>query len=290
MRKGYKYRLYPNQQEKEIINKTLESCRWLYNHFLAERRDKHEKEQKKVSYTQQQNFLPQLKKTNPNLQGIYSQVLQDVAQRVKKAFQGFFLRLKSKTGKAGYPRFKSFGRYDSFTYSQNNNSYKLEQEKLRLANIGKVKIKLHRELEGEVKTCSIIVKNGKYYACFSSEVEPKLLSKTDKRVGIDLGLTSFLATSDRELKEAPKTYRKAEKELAKAGRKVSRRVKRSKRRKKAIILLAKQHEKVSNQRKDLAHKLAKELVEKYDEIAYEKLAIKNMVKNRFLAKSINDAG
>ena len=115
-----------------------------------------------------------------------------------------------------------------------------------------MKIKLHRELEGEVKTCSIIVKNGKYYACFSSEVKPKLLPKTNKKVSIDLGLTSFLATSDRELKEAPKAYQKSEKELAKAGRKVSRRVKKSKRRKKAVIILAKQHEKVSNQRKDLA--------------------------------------
>jgi putative transposase len=290
MKKSYKYRLYPNKQQREVIDKILETCRWLYNYFLAERRDKYEKEKKRVSYTQQQNSLPSLKETNPNLQGIYSQVLQDVAQRVKKAFQGFFLRLKSKTEKAGYPRFKSFGRYDSFTYSQNNGSYKLEQSQLRLAGIGKVKIKLHRELMGEVKTCSIMVKNGKYYACFSSEVEPKLLPKTGKRVGIDLGLTSFLVTSNRELKEAPKTYRKAEKELAKAQRKVSRRIKRSKRRKKAVILLAKQHEKVSNQRKDLAHRLAKELVEKYDGIAYEKLAIKNMVKNRFLAKSINDAG
>ncbi|KAF0548395.1 putative transposase [Gigaspora margarita] len=95
-------------------------------------------------------------------------VLQDVAQRVK-AFRGFFLRLKSKTEKAGYPRFKSFGKYDSFTYSRNNNSYKLEQEKLRLASIGKVKIKLYRELEGEVKTCSIIVKNSKYYAWLNDD-------------------------------------------------------------------------------------------------------------------------
>ncbi|KLL05044.1 MAG: transposase IS605 [Mycoplasmataceae bacterium RV_VA103A] len=298
MRKSYKYRLYPNKQQREVIDKTLETCRWLYNHFLAERRDKYEKEQKKVSYTQQQNSLPSLKENNPSLQGIYSQVLQDVAQRVKKAFKGFFLRLRNKKEKAGYPRFKSFGRYDSFTYSQNNGSYKIEEGKLdknnflklRLASIGKVKIKLHRELEGEVKTCSIIVKNGKYYACFSSEVESKLLSKTNKKVGIDLGLTSFLATSEGKLYQAPKTYRKSEKQLAKAQRKVSRRIKKSKRRKKAVILLAKQHEKVSNQRKDLAHRLAKELVEKYDGIAYEKLAIKNMVKNKYLAKSINDAG
>ncbi|CAG8751249.1 25801_t:CDS:2, partial [Racocetra persica] len=279
MRKSYKYRLYPNQQEKVLIDKILETCRWLYNYFLAERRDKYEKEQKKVSYTQQQNSLPELKETNHNLRGIYSQVLQDVAQRVKKAFQGLFLRLKSKTSKAGYPRFKSFGRYDSFTYSQNNGSYKLEQDKLRLANIGKVKIKLHRELVGEIKTCSIIVKNGKYYACFSCEVESKLLPKTNKKVGIDLGLTSFLATSEGELYQAPKTYRKSEKQLAKAQRKVSRRIKKSKRRKKAVILLAKQHEKVSNQRKDLAHKLAKELVEKYDVAETGKQGVEVNAKN-----------
>ncbi|CAG8648337.1 3914_t:CDS:2, partial [Ambispora gerdemannii] len=95
-----------------------------------------------------------------------------------------------------------------------------------------------------------------------------------------MGLTSFLATSDRELKEAPKTYRKAEKQLAKAQRKVSRRIKKSKRRKKAVRILAVKHEKVANQRKDLAHKLSRELVEKYDLIAHEKLQIKNMVKNR----------
>ena len=105
-----------------------------------------------------------------------------------------------------------------------------------------------------------------------------------------MGLTSFLATSNGELKEAPKTYRKAEKELAKAGRKVSRRVKKSQRRKKAVRILAVKHEKVANQRKDLAHKLSRELVKNYDLIAHEKLQVKNMVKNKYLAKSINDAG
>ncbi|KLL01800.1 MAG: transposase [Mycoplasmataceae bacterium RC_NB112A] len=174
--------MYPNQQEKEIINKILENCRWLYNHFLSERRDKWEKEQKKVSYSQQQNSLPSLKETNPNLQGIYSQVLQDVAQRVKKAFQGFFLRLRSKTVKAGYPRFKSFGRYDSFTYSQNNNSYKLEKDKLRLASVGKVKIKLHRELEGKVKTCSIILKMANTMLVFLVKLSPSFYQKQVKRL------------------------------------------------------------------------------------------------------------
>jgi putative transposase len=104
-----------------------------------------------------------------------------------------------------------------------------------------------------------------------------------------MGLTSFLATSDGKLKDAPKTYRKAEKELAKAQKKVSRRIKRSKRRKKAVRILAVKHEKIANQRKDFAHKLANELIKKYDLIAHEKLQIRNMMKNRYLAKSINDA-
>ena len=105
-----------------------------------------------------------------------------------------------------------------------------------------------------------------------------------------MGLTSFLTTSNGELKEPHKTYRRVEKQLAKSQRKVSRRVKKSKRRKKAVQILAIKHEKVANQRKDLAHKLANELVKKYDLIAHEKLQVKNMVKNRYLAKSINDAG
>jgi len=113
----------------------------------------------------------------------------------------------------------------------------VNQKQLKLSNIGLVNIKKHRGLEGEIKNCSILIKNGKYYACFSCEVEPKPLPKTKKKIGIDMGLTSFLATSDEELKEAPKTYRKAEKQLAKAQRKVSRRTKGSKRRKKAVRIL-----------------------------------------------------
>lgn len=104
-----------------------------------------------------------------------------------------------------------------------------------------------------------------------------------------MGLTSFLATSDGKLKKAPQTYRKSEKQLARAQRRVSRRIKGSRRRRKAARILAVKHEKVANQRKDLAHKLSRELVKDYDFLAHEKLRITNMVKNRHLAKSINDA-
>lgn len=289
MPKSFKYRLYPNQEQKEKLEKTLETCRILYNSFLAERRDKYEEEQKKITCFEQINSLPSKKETNPFLKAVHSQVLQDIARRVNKSFQNFFRRLKDQTIKAGYPRFKQYGRYDSFTYPQTG--FNLKHDQLILSHLDKINIEKHRKLEGKIKTCSIIIKNGKFYVCFSCEnIKVKRSRKTKKKIGIDLGLTSFLATSNGELKEAPKTYRKAEKELAKAGRKVSRRVKKSQRRKKAVRILAVKHEKVANQRKDLAHKLSRELVEKYDLIAHEKLQIKNMVKNRYLAKSINDAG
>jgi putative transposase len=289
MRKSFKYRLYPNKQQKEKIDQTLETCRILYNSFLAERKEVYEKEQRKIACFEQINSLPKRKETNPFLGEVFSQILQDIAKRIHKNFLAFFRRLKTQAEKTGYPRFKGKFRYDSFTYPQHG--FKLVNSKqIYFSHMGNINIRKHREIAGIIKTCSIIVKNGKYYACFSCEVEPKPLLKTGKKVGVDMGLTSFLATSDRELKAAPKTYRKSEKELAKAQRKVSRRVKRSERRKKAVVLLSKQHEKVANQRKDLAHKLAKELVEKYDLIAHEKLQIRNMVKNRHLAKSINDAG
>jgi len=281
MPKTFKYRLYPNQEQKKQLEKTLETCRILYNDFLAERKETYEKEQKKIACFEQINSLPNKKEINPFLKEVHSQVLQDIARRVNKSFQNFFRRLKTQASKAGYPRFKQFGRYDSFTYPQSG--FNLKHSQLILSRLGQIHIKKHLQLEGKIKTCSIIIKNGKFYVCFSCEnIKVKWSKKTKKKVGIDMGLTSFLATSNGELKEAPKTYRKAEKQLAKAQRKVSRRKKGSQRRKKAVKILAVKHEKVANQRKDLAHKLSRELVRDNDLIAHEKLQVRNMVKNKYI--------
>lgn len=221
------------------------------------------------------------------MQEIHSQVLQDVARRVDRAFKNFFRRVKS--GETpGYPRFKGKGGYDSITYPQSG--YKVENGKLQLSCIGSVKIKLHRELEGKVKTCTIIRKNDKYYACFSCEVESKPMDKTGRTVGIDVGITDLCITSDGKFYPAPKTYGKAEKAMKKAQRKVSRRKKGSNRRRKAVRELSKLHEKIANQRKDMAHKVANHLLQSYDVIVHERLQVKNMIRNEKLAKSISDAG
>jgi len=288
MRKSFKYRLYPNKQQKNKIDQTLETCRILYNDFLFEKKEFYEKEQKRLTFFDQINSLPIKKENNYFLKEVYSQILQDVAQRVDKSFQNFFQRIKKQIDKVGYPRFKQYGRYYSFTYTQSGFK-SINDKKIYLSKLGNINIKKHRELLGKIKTCSVIVKNGKYYACFSCEAESKLLTKTGKKIGIDMGLTSFLTTSNGDFKKSPKIYQKVEQKLAKSQRKVSRRIKGSKRRKKAIIILSKQHEKIVNQRKDFAHKLSRELVNNYDLIAHEKLQIKNMVKNRYLVKSINDA-
>jgi putative transposase len=287
VRKAYKYRIYPNKRQKQAIDQTIETCRYLYNDFLYERKFMYEYDKTNITYNWQQDSLIYRKKLNPYLQTIHSQVLQDVARRVDKAFKNFFRRVKAGEV-AGFPRFKGKGQYNSFTYPQTG--YSIVDGKLKLSYMGNVKIKLHREIEGKVKTCSIIRKNGKYYTCFSCEVKTALLADTGMHVGIDMGVADFCITSDGVFYQAPNTYRKAEKALKKAQRKVSRRKKDSRRRKKAIGELSKAHEKVANQRKNIAHKVANVLIKEYDIIAHEKLIIKNMVRNGHLAKSISDAG
>ncbi len=159
MRQSFKYRLYPNKTQQKIIDETLEHCRLLYNRLLAERQEAYEKSGKTLSYVAQANSFPARKAAIPVLQSVHSQVLQDVAKRLDKAFQAFFRRVKNGE-KPGYPRFKSFGRYHSFTYPQGG--YAMRDGRIHLSKIGDVKVKLHRPIEGTIKTCTIVAKNGHY--------------------------------------------------------------------------------------------------------------------------------
>lgn len=159
-----------------------------------------------------------------------------------------------------------------------------------LSKIGDVRIRLHRQPQGTIKTCTIMVKNGKYYACFSCEVESKHLPASEKQIGIDLGVSQLAVTSDGERIESPKFLRKSEEKLKRKQRAVSKKKRGSNRRRKAVRNLARLHEKVANQRKDYAHKESRKLINKYGLIAFEDLNIQGMVKNHHLAKSIADSG
>ncbi|SDO15749.1 transposase, IS605 OrfB family, central region [Paenibacillus sp. yr247] len=287
MVRTYKFRLYPTTEQLEKIQFTLERCRLLYNRLLDERIHAYKMEGKTLTYGQQTNTFRERKQHISTLKEVYSQVLQDVARRLDKAYQSFFRRIKN-GDKAGFPRFKPQNRYDSFTYPQSG--FDLDGKHIELSKIGQVRIKLHRQPQGTIKTCTITVKNGRYYACLSCEVEAEPLPETNRRVGVDLGIKHLAATSDGQMFAAPNHLRNNEAKLKRQQKSLSRKQYGSMRRRKAIMALARQHERVANQRKDYAHQISKTLVDNYDIIAFEELNVQMMVKNRHLAKSIADAG
>jgi putative transposase len=290
MRKSFKYRLYPTRKQAERLQHTLDLCRELYNAALEERRVAWRDHGIRVNYFSQSAQLPELKEARPDLVEVYSQVLQDVLRRVEKTFQAFFRRCRDGE-RPGYPRFKGYNRYDSFTYPQYPSGASLRDNRLYLSKIGGIKVKLHRAVEGTVKTVTIKREAGKWYAIFSCENVPaKPLPKTGQAVGIDVGLESFATLSDGTQIQNPRWYQRAQRRLKVSQRTVSRRKRGSQRWTKAVRALQVAHAKVRNQRLDFHHKLAHGLVSKYDLIAFEALNIKGMVRNHHLAKSLSDAG
>src|SRR5262245_30731114 len=211
MRKTFAYRLYPNKQQGRLLEQQLEECRWLYNHLLAERRDAWEQRQESVKLYDQHATLPSLKAERPSLAGVQSHVLQNVAVRMDLAFQAFFRRVREGAEEPGYPRFRGKGRYDSLTFPQVPVGCKLdvESKRLRIMNVGLVKVILHRRLEGEPKTATIQrSRTGKWYVCFSCAcMEPSPLPQTGQQVGIDVGLKSFATLSTGAAIEHPRFFR-----------------------------------------------------------------------------------
>jgi putative transposase len=224
----------------------------------------------------------------PEYAEVGSQVLQDVIERLDKAYKAFFHRVKSGNGKAGFPRFRSRDRYDSFTLKQTG--WKLDGKYLAIRNIGRFKLRLSRPVEGDIKTVSIRREVGKWYVCFSCDKVPeRKLEPCTKDVGIDVGIKSFSVDSDEHREFNPTYFRHVEKQLRVRQRILSKRVKGSQGRRDARLLVAKAHEKVANQRNDFLHKVANHYITNYGEIYIEDLNIKGMSKNHHLAKSINDA-
>lgn len=289
LRRTYAYKLRPNRSQLARLEKTLETCRRLYNEALAERKEAWEDEQRSVGFADQCAALTQRRKSSGYLQAVHSQVLQNTLRRVDRSFENFFRRCNNGE-KPGYPRFKGWGWYDSFCYPQYGNGAKFKDGRLALSKVGHVKVFKDRSLEGKPKTATVIRKADGWYVSIVCEIQPKPLPKTGKSIGIDVGITHFATISTGETVENPRCYGRAERKLRKAQRRVSRRKKGSKRRGKARVLLAKAHQKVARQRRDHAHKTAKHLVERHDRIAVEDLNVSGMVKNRHLAKAIFDSG
>jgi len=290
MRKAYKYRIYPAGREEAIMQETLNTCRILYNASLSARKDTYEQRQESLNYYAQANTLKELKREDIWLPRVYAQVLQDVLKRIDKAFQNFFRRVKQGE-KPGYPRYKGYDRYDSFTYPQSG--FKLTGKKLVLSKIGTIKIKLHRPIptEAKIKTCTIKREADQWYVVFSVELpEPEKVNHTiNKPIGIDVGIKELATLSTGEKIHNPKWLRTSERKLAKEQRRLSRKKKGSVNRKKQKLVVQRTHRKIKNQRSDFLHKVSDKLVKTYNFIVFEDLKITHMVKNRFLSKSIFDA-
>jgi len=286
--KSFRFRIFPSKAQTTKLENTLYLCRDLYNASLQERRDSWKINRISLNYYDQANQLKEIKETNPEYLNVHSQVSQDVLKRVDKAFQAFFRRVKSKQGKAGFPRFQNKQRYNSFTFTQSG--FSLSDNRLTVSKIGKVKIKLHRAIVGKVKTLTISRDScGKWFACFSIETTKEILEPTGNVVGIDCGLAIFAKMSDETEVDNPRFFREFEKRLTKAQRKLSAQVKGSKERHRKRQVVAKIHAKIRNKRSNFTHELSRFLVNSYDVIVFEKLKVLNMVKNHCLAKSISDA-
>lgn len=286
----FKYRLYPTGKQVKALISQLDGHRFLYNQALAQRKEIYEQTGKGIGYpAQATGLLPKLKKENENLATCNYSSTQQTLRKLDKSFKAFFRRIKAGE-KAGYPRFKTADRFNTIAYASLGDGCQIKESRLYLQNIGCIKIKWHRPIDGNIKTLSVTRRNNKWYVSFIVECEPVKLPKTGKNIGIDVGLNAFVTTSEGKQIDPPKYFRDAERKLAKAQRRLSRRKKSSNRRKKARILVSKHHERIANKRLDFCHKVARFLVSSYDGFAVENLNIKNMVKNKHLSKSVSDAG
>jgi putative transposase len=288
MLKTFKLRIYPTKKQISIMNSTLESCRELYNHLLEQRKIIWKNDKKSISYYSQSKYITEHKKHKEKLKNIHSQILMNVAMKIDLAFKSFFRRVKNKE-KPGYPRFRGEGRCNSFTFPQSG--FCIKGDKLKLSKIGLINIKQTRQLEGKIKTCTVKKSlTNKWYVSIVCELENLVKnSKLETKIGIDVGLESFATFSDGTKIDNPRFFRKEEKELSKAQRKLSKTEKKSLERIKRRKIVVRIYERINNKRTNFVHQESRRIVNKYDIICVEDLSINKMVQNKCFSKSISDA-
>jgi putative transposase len=223
-RKTCKYRLSPKKQHQRLLQQQLEECRWLYHHLLAERRDAWDQRQESVRLYDQHATLPALKAERSSLAGVQSHVVPHVAVRSDVAFQAVFRRVREGANAPGDPRLRGKGRSDSRTFPQVpvGGTLDTDAKRLRVMNVGQVKVILHRPLEGTPKAATIRRSStGKWYISFSCAcVEPSPLPEAGQQVGIDVGRTTCAALSTGEARANPRVFRQEEQALAQAPRRL----------------------------------------------------------------------
>ena len=292
MEYSYKFRLYPNREQENLILRTFGCCRFVFNHFLAQRQEQYRETGMSLTRFQQDKSLTTLKQELPWLKEADSTSLQATLQDLDTSFQNFFRRVK-RGEKSGYPRFKSkHDHQQSYKSKCVGTNIKVLDTAVQLPKLGLVKCRVSKEVRGRILSATISQNaSGKYFVsicCTDVEIEP--MPSTGAAVGIDVGIKDSAVTSDGVSYPNHKYLAKSEKKLARLQRQLSRKSKGSNRREKARIKVARLHEHIANQRQDAAHKLSTQLIRENDIICIEDLTPKNMVRNHRLAKSISDAG
>ncbi len=289
--RAYKFRIYPDATRQAEIDERLILAQQFYNKILEKSIASYKNGKTKVSMAQFNRFVKEIIQEDKRYLKLYSQTRCEIEFRLLKAYQNFFRRVKEGNKKAGFPRFKSRDRYKSITYPQDNGSFSIRKDRLRISRIGTMRIELHRKIEGAIKTLAIKREGRDYYAVFTTITDIKIPEvKNTNPIGIDLGLDSFVAMSDGTKIEKPKFMRQKRKKIAKWQKIVARRNKGSKRRENAKQRLQSAYTEATNQSDDYLHRLSDNLVDSgYTSFAVEDLHIQNMVKNHRLAGSIQDA-
>ena len=292
MYKSYKYRIYPNKQQEELIQKTFGCCRFVYNQTLSYKINKYKNEKISLSRIDCNNWKNQvLKKEYIWLNEVDKFALDNAIINMDNAYQHFFKE------HAGFPKFKC-KKNSKKAYTTNcnycNNSkptieISFDKNKIKLPKLKWLKASIHREFEGKIKTATISqVSSGKYYASILVETEHIPMESTGCVIGVDLGIKDLLITSDGEKFDNIHTIKKYENKLAKEQRKLAHKQKGSKNYEKQRIKIAKVYEKIHNTRIDYLHKISHKLISENQVIVSEDLSVKNMIKNHNLAKSIFD--
>lgn len=293
MQKAFKVTLIPSCNQAVLIDKTIGCARFVYNRFLARRKELYESEQKTLNYSGCSKELTQLKKEISWLTEVDKFALQNSLKNLDTAYKNFFtdLNKQKKTRKFCFPKFKKkHGFKQSYKTNFTNNNIEVRDNYLKLPKLGWVWFHKSRNVDRAIVNVTVTrTKTGKYVASILCETEIEKHLHVDKNIGLDLGIKSYLVTSNSEEVENPKHYRKALRDLRKANQKLSRGVIGSNNRVKAKIKLARIHERVTNLRDDFLHKLSTKLIRENSIICIEDLRVRNMVKNHKLALSIADA-
>lgn len=288
IKRAYKFRFYPNPEQIEQLAQTFGCSRFVYNHMLRLRTDAWYERQERIGYHETSKLLTELKKQPEYewLKEVSSVPAQQSLQHLQNAFTNFFVK------RAGYPSFKSKHGKQSATYVATG--FKWDGKSLTLAKMKEpLAIRFSRTIPKAAKVTTVTVSKdtaGRYFVSMLCDDAVATLPEATGQIGIDLGLTHFAVLSTGEKIAAPNVFRKNEKKLAKLQRRLAKKQKGSKNRAKAKLKVARIHAKIADTRRDFTHKLSTRLIRENQTIATETLAVKNMVKNGNLAKSISDAG